>query len=333
MIAQRLLAVAALAVAAPALADTVQLPSSKDNTIYQNQGTTSNGAGSHMFAGRTGSVNPIRRALVAFDVSAIPAGSTVDSVVLQLRMSKTPLSTARAIALHRALADWGEGASDADTDTGGGTGGGAGAPAQAGDATWTNRFHPGSPWVTAGGDFDPVESFSRTVGAPGLYTFGTAAGLVADVQEWLDIPGSNFGWFLIGNEATNFTVKRFETHEALLEADRPLLTVHYTPPPVSVGGRAAPGGLVELLPVAPNPSTHGIVLHYRLAEAGRVRVGVHDARGRMVAALVDAELPAGEHSVAWGALGAGGTRVASGVYWARVELGGASATRSFVIAR
>src|SRR5262245_32203595 len=73
---------------------TVTLTSSKDNTLIEN-GTGSppffsNGAGDSFFAGRTGqATNSIRRGVIAFDLSSIPAGSTIISVTLKLNMSMT----------------------------------------------------------------------------------------------------------------------------------------------------------------------------------------------------------------------------------------------------
>ena len=51
-----------------------------------------------------------------------------------------------------------------------------------------------------------------------------------DVQGWLDNPSSNFGWLLQGNESTSPTTKRFDTKENGTVANRPMLTVNYTPP-------------------------------------------------------------------------------------------------------
>ena len=64
----------------PAHADQIVVTASKDNTLYETaDGSTSNGAGTTMFAGRNSqAANSIRRALVWFDVSAsISAGSTI----------------------------------------------------------------------------------------------------------------------------------------------------------------------------------------------------------------------------------------------------------------
>jgi hypothetical protein len=102
-----------------AQADTLTFTSAKDNALYQDvTGGLSNGAGQWMFAGLTGG-SGIRRALLFFDLTAIPAGSTVNGVSLQLHMSRT-ISGESPIALQRMLADWGEGTSDAGNRAGGG---------------------------------------------------------------------------------------------------------------------------------------------------------------------------------------------------------------------
>jgi spore coat protein A len=60
---------------------------------------------------------------------------------------------------------------------------------------------------------------------------------VADVQSWLDNPGQNFGWILIGNEAQNETAKVFGTRQNTDNggANQPELTINYTPQQISGG--------------------------------------------------------------------------------------------------
>ncbi len=104
-----------------ALQDTITLTSVKDNTLYESSaGTLSNGAGSHLFVGRTGAGNAgaVRRAVLAFDVaSALPAGAVIDSVHLKMRMNRT-VAGARVVSVHRLLDDWGEGTSVATGNEG-----------------------------------------------------------------------------------------------------------------------------------------------------------------------------------------------------------------------
>lgn len=214
-----------LALACPgavATADVVEIGASKDNTLYEDvEGSLSNGAGDHFFVGVTGMVS-IRRGLIAFDVAAaVPAGSTIDSVTLTLNMSMTIVGP-QTIELHRASADWGEGASDAPKEEGGG------ADAMPGDATWLHTSFDTDFWATLGGDFEPVASGSTLVSFNGPYTWDSTPDMVTDVQGWLDDPSTNFGWILTGDETTSPTTKRFDTRENDLLDTNPLLTVEFT---------------------------------------------------------------------------------------------------------
>lgn len=206
-------------------ADTINLSAVKDNTLYESSaGNISNGAGAHFFSGRTG-IGLIRRGLIAFDIAGnIPNASAINSVTLRLYMSKTNLTLGGSaiVSLHPVLADWGEGASNATLQEG------SGAPAAAGDATWLHTFFSGSFWTSTGGDFNTSSSATQTVTGIGYYSW-SSAGMVTDVQTWLDDPGTNFGWLLLGNELKDFRSKRFDTKENSNAALRPVLTVEYEP--------------------------------------------------------------------------------------------------------
>ena len=203
----------------------VTLGSSKDNTLYQSAtGHLSNGAGQYFFAGKNNR-GEIRRGVIAFEVSdSIPPGSTINSVALTLRMSKSVRAGTEVVSIHRLLADWGEGSSDASGNEGGG------APSAPGDATWVHRFFDTTNWASQGGDFSGVSSASTSVGGVGNYTWGSTSQMVSDVQGWLDDPASDYGWLLRGNEGVSRTTKRFDTKENGTVASRPVLTVNYTPP-------------------------------------------------------------------------------------------------------
>lgn len=220
-----ILTVLALGMAAQlAAADTVTLSAAKDNTLYEDAaGALSNGAGEFMFSGMTGA-GTIRRALLAFDIAgSIPAGSTITGATLTLHMSRTSAGD-KTVDLHRLLMDWGEGASDAPGTEG------AGAAAQLGDATWLHTFYDTGFWPGTGGDFSPVLSDSQLVGGDGFYTWSSAQ-MADDVQMWLDDPAKSFGWAVIGDEGTVQTAKRFDTHENIEPAFRPVLEVVFVPEP------------------------------------------------------------------------------------------------------
>jgi hypothetical protein len=115
------------------------IPAAKDNTLIEDpEGDRSNGAGEYLFAGLTAEPSDrIRRGLIAFSVAdSLGSSATIDSVLLELNMSKTtghpfPFT----VSLHKLTADWGEGASV------GGRGEGVGGDAESGDATWRYAFY------------------------------------------------------------------------------------------------------------------------------------------------------------------------------------------------
>jgi spore coat protein A len=231
-------AVFAFILADDAYGDSVTLQAGKDNTMYSDDWDMSNGAGDYFIAGRT-KISALRRGLVAFDlVGQIPAGATINTVTLTLYKSRGK-GGAKNIWLHRALRDWDEGTSHASGEEG------QGDPATSGDATWSHNLYPSFLWSSLGGDFDPGASAVTAVGGNGFYDW-TSAPLAADVQFWLDNPDSNFGWILIGEEDSDLTARRFDSHSNATTAQRPQLTVDFTPASV-VGACCLPNDSCAVL--------------------------------------------------------------------------------------
>ncbi len=202
-------------------AGSATIGSDRDNTLYEDLGgSLSNGSGQFFFAG-TNAPGSIRRGLIYFDVAAsVPAGATITSVDLTLHAGQG--NYANTVDLHRLLADWGEGASDAGGEEGSGDG------ALAGDATWIHTFSPGSLWTTPGGDFSAGPSGSALITGPGFATWTSTPGMLADAQLWLDNPGSNYGWALLGDETLGSTAIQFASRENSESTFRPSLTIEYT---------------------------------------------------------------------------------------------------------
>jgi len=224
-----------LSFAGSVMAQTTQsFVSVDDATLYEDaQGDEANGAGTYMFAGHTGGTvvpdGPTafrRRALVKFNLSAIPSGSTISSATLTMYVSRVSQSAAESITLHRMTADWGEGTSNAPNEEG------QGAPATNNDATWVYRFYSGTPWTTPGGSGQFVSGASDTtsVGAALAFYSWTSATMATDVSGWVNNSANNFGWMIRGNEVNNNTSKRFNTHEHGTAAQRPTLSVTFTAP-------------------------------------------------------------------------------------------------------
>jgi hypothetical protein len=223
--------------------ETISIRPIADNTLYESAtGSTSNGAGTAMFAGRNASPsNSIRRGLVLFDIAgSVPAGATILSAQLTLFNDAANVGPA-TVSLHRVFESWGEGTSVA----GGPSGGGNGAPSTTGDATWIHRSFNSSLWTAAGGTFDASLSTTSLVEGPGSYAWLTTPQFVADVQSFLDSPSTNFGWLLRGNEAAPSTGKRFATREEPTIDRQPTLTITFIPAP-GTGALLAFAGVVAL---------------------------------------------------------------------------------------
>lgn len=226
----------------PAMAagDVVTLTPVKDATIIQENSGFANGKGLGLFAGNIGAgVGFGRRALLQFDTSGIPAGSTINSVNVVLTVTKVHASaTPTEMALFRLITGWNEGPSHAGNSSG------QGSFAEPGDVTWNHFYFNDQFWATPGGDLAAVASASRIVGTSlTANTWATTPALVADVQGWVNTPASNFGWLLKGNEAAATTTRRFASREHGTSAVRPKLIIDYTPVPAPAATALALAGL------------------------------------------------------------------------------------------
>jgi hypothetical protein len=179
------------------------------------------------------------RGLFSFDLSRIPAGSTITKASLTLEVIREPaeFSTPSYFAFYRVLRPWGEGTKTHEGTPGLPLSPGQGSPATAGDVTWNDRFYGmSSPWAAPGGaagiDFSPL--ISAEVAIAGLYdspyTLTADPGLQADVQYWIDHPRENFGWMMITEAADHNTARSFASREDPLGRG-PLLEVDFTPVP------------------------------------------------------------------------------------------------------
>jgi hypothetical protein len=79
-------------------------------------------------------------------------------------------------------------------------------------------------------------------------------------------------------------------------------------------------------PIHPNPCNPSTVASYKLQVASRVSLKVYDTAGRLVATLVDGWRDTGEHQVTFD-----GSKLASGVYLARLQAGEFTQTQKLVL--
>ena len=280
------IAIAVLAVPVTAHADVLSINDAQDAMIFgappvggstnasqYTDTTMASGAGPAMFAGADGSGN-IKRFLIQFDLSSIPAGSTITSATLTLHLAQVAgsggsggISADRLFGLYDNLQAWTEGPSARTTAAGvGGTG--QGKPRQIGDVTWDYAsFNTNSSlavlWNSGnshGGNFSSTESdqldvpSTTALGVGDAFIFASSSGLVADLQNWLDDPSSNDGWMLKSDnlELTATSFIGFWTRDALGEGNTtavaPFITVTYTPPAGALPEPASLGLLAVAVP-------------------------------------------------------------------------------------
>ncbi|MEM8933068.1 MAG: DNRLRE domain-containing protein, partial [Acidobacteriota bacterium] len=206
-----------LAAAGSTEAAEVTLDADRDATLYDHPaGELANGVGEYLF---TGYGNAPKRALLSFDLSSIPAGSTITSVELTLTMSMT-IAAGQTNSLYRVESSWTEGPSDAAGPEG------MGITSETGDATWIHTSYPTTFWASPGGDFAAMPSAQALIISNGDYTFGSTPEMVADVEGWFTDPTSNHGWVILGPESPLFrSAKRFNSREHSNPATRPRLRI------------------------------------------------------------------------------------------------------------
>ena len=228
------IAAAALALTGmQAFGATATINPSQDNTVAQELSENSSGTCDRIFAGMTAN-NDARRALLQFDLSSIPDGSTINSVTLSMRVDQGGQNQTATMTLYRVNTAWGEGSNGC-----GPKGGGQGEPAANGAATWLSAKHNANPsWGTPGGDYNGTASGSAvsfTGSRSGEVVVWDSASIdfdntdmTNDVSDWFANPATNYGWILLGDEANSTTARAFESRDTGGTAP-PVLVVDFTP--------------------------------------------------------------------------------------------------------
>ena len=82
----------------------------------------------------------------------------------------------------------------------------------------------------------------------------------------------------------------------------------------------------------PNPMRDEAVIRFQLPRKSAVGLRLYDVRGRLVrAALVDKELPAGEHQWIWDGRNDAGSQIGPGVYFVRLLVEGEQRTTKSIV--
>jgi glucose/arabinose dehydrogenase len=106
------------------------------------------------------------------------------------------------------------------------------------------------------------------------------------------------------------------------------------PETTSEVGSVGPAPMSLLLGEAiPNPSARGFSFRVGVPASDATRLRVYDASGRVVRTLVDGALSAGTREMRWDARDSGGRLVPGGVYFLKLDAGGAVETRRLTVVR
>jgi hypothetical protein len=179
------------------------------------------------------------------------------------------------------------------------------------------------------------------------YTFGFTRGGDADVRvalfrnttnnrAWLGRAGRQ--WELTQSQNFDFTAPATDYYGLVVFANRRGKTGTYTLRTSRASGVTGidPEPFVPdryaLYQNAPNPFNPTTEIRYDVPSAGgHVQLRVYDVHGRLVRTLVDSEQSGGAKSLVWDARDDGGSLVATGVYFYRLDAPGFSETRKTVV--
>lgn len=204
------------------------LIASKDTYLQQANPTRNYGATDPLSL-RT-NVGGQRIPLVEFNLSALPAGATVNSSNMQYYVSTANANI--TVNLYRLTQNWNEGtASNANCGPGNGNG-----------ATW-DTYNCVNNWATPGGDYDGTTLLGSFVPSPvGGYQTVASANLNSLVQNWMNGSVANNGVILVPTAASNQTAA-IRSRDTVNQ--EPRLTINYTYVGAQVVTTGTPPNLVS----------------------------------------------------------------------------------------
>lgn len=204
---------------AQAIIITSTYPAAKDATIRQDKSTRNYGFDNQLDV-RSRSGNRNRRALLEFNISSIPAGSTVENASLRLYVQRLP-NNQRTYNAHRVTNSWLEGTGNGDTNNSAING-----------VTWIERQYGNNNW-TGNGPWDWAAQGGDFLAAP-TASAPTASGwmnwnVFSDVIAWVSGAAVNSGWLIkdSAENSNNSQSGRFGSAENGTAAERPALDVTY----------------------------------------------------------------------------------------------------------
>lgn len=125
--------------------------------------------------------------------------------------------------------------------------------------------------------------------------------------------------------------KYYVTAKYLNTEGEPTNIVEFYFPYVSNDENETPALVTKLAQNYPNPFNPTTTISFDLAKAGKVKLNVYNIKGQLVRSLVNDALNAGSHRVIWNGTDSRNRRVASGIYYYRLETKGYTKTNKMVL--
>jgi len=127
-------------------------------------------------------------------------------------------------------------------------------------------------------------------------------------------------------------------YEVRMGSDPSDSTSIVTAVPVSPGSdeEVAEGDRLEIITnwqSYPNPFNPRTNVNFNLSRDSKVKLKIYDVRGRLVNTLISGQVKAGSHVVVWDGMDRKGRGVASGVYFARLEVNDKAYTKKMLLLR
>jgi len=209
-------------------ADTLTSDASADTFIRQESATTNFSTSDKLYIGEYNGGAELDRALLQFDLSAIPAGATINSASLSLYAIEDWSSNARTVRVYRVKRAW-----------------------VGSEATW-NVYSTGNSWQTAGGfganDAEQTDIGSLALGAAETLNEYKVWSLTASAVEEMISGGT---WtdhgFLVKVDTESDDLYGYASTEDSDSSHRPKLELDYTPatPTPTPGPSPTPGSTPE----------------------------------------------------------------------------------------
>ena len=184
---------------------------------------------------------------------------------------------------------------------------------------WSSTDLGGGQWRVDVG-IDQIQTTGSLFDMPVDFRVLTASGDF-DFSERIDLASQNVS-FVVTAEPTGLEI----------DPDDWILDVQMLKPTSVDFGAGAAAQALQLLPPRPNPMAAHAELRFFVPAAGRVQVEIFDVAGRRLRTLLDALEQPGPRSVWWDRRDEAGSRVAGGVYWARVQAQGEQRSVKIVVA-